>query len=155
MKNTYMALVTPDLDEGGFTIEFPDLVGCISEADSEDDILPNAIEVLDLYFEGESFEIEPRSSAALSVDHREELEQGAYLLAVPLIARETANVRINVSMQRGMLDAIDDAAARLKLNRSAFLALAALREIKTVHSAARTPRIKAPTSQERDLIGQS
>ena len=58
-----------------------------------------------------------------------ELGQGAFLVAVPFIENDAKIVRINVSMDSGMVKAIDAAASARKLTRSAFLAQAARHEI--------------------------
>jgi metal-responsive CopG/Arc/MetJ family transcriptional regulator len=60
-----------------------------------------------------------------------ELSKGAFLVQVPLIENDTAVVRANVSFERGLLRAIDEAAAARGLTRAAFLAQAARREIET------------------------
>ena len=49
----------------------------------------------------------------------------AFLVAVPFIENDAKIVRINVSMESGMVKAIDAAASARNLTRSAFLAQAA------------------------------
>jgi hypothetical protein len=90
----------------------------------------NACEALDLWFEDEE-EVEPRGidSVASTVN----LNGGAFLIAVPRISRSTKVKRINISLERGILDAIDAAAAARKLTRSAFIAEAAKNEIELAH----------------------
>ena len=58
-----------------------------------------------------------------------ELLRGAFLVAVPFIENDARIVRINVSMESGMVKAIDAAASARNLTRSAFLAQAARHEI--------------------------
>jgi metal-responsive CopG/Arc/MetJ family transcriptional regulator len=48
---------------------------------------------------------------------------------VPLILNDTRVVSANISLERGVLKAIDEAAKRRKLTRSAFLAMAAKQEL--------------------------
>ncbi len=48
---------------------------------------------------------------------------------MPLVEHDTRVVSANISLERGMLKAIDEAAKRRKLTRSAFLAQAAKHEI--------------------------
>lgn len=126
MKYFY-ALVRKD-DDSAFGIEFPDLPGCFSAADDMEDILPNACEALDLWFE-DTDEVLPmrldRVQGLLSAD----LAAGAFLVAVPHIRQTGRQVRANISLDRGMLDAIDKAAGERKLTRSAFLADAARKVI--------------------------
>lgn len=128
---TYLALV--EKDEGSaFGIRFPDLPGCFSAADDEKDILPNAVEALELWFE-DSPESHPRPLGAVAAECADELAAGAFLIAVPHIRRTSRQRRVNVSMDAGTLDAVDAAAEQLGLTRSGFLAMAALNEIKGGH----------------------
>lgn len=124
MRN-YLAVVDKDADSA-FGLWFPDVPGCFSAADLEGDIVANAVEALRLYAEDESLP-EPSSHEAIVTrsDVREALADGAYLLSVPLIEADTAVVRANVTFERGMLRAIDEAARRMGVTRSAFLASAA------------------------------
>jgi predicted RNase H-like HicB family nuclease len=126
---TYIAVVHKDRDSA-FGISFPDLPGCFSAADSGADIVPNACEALDLWFEDEE-EVEPRGIDAIASSVN--LKGGAFLIAVPRITRSTKVERINISLERGILDAIDAAAAARKLTRSAFIAEAAKKEIELAH----------------------
>lgn len=53
-------MVRPDNDEGGFTIVFPDLPGCMSCADRPEDVGPIAQEVQQVWLEAvEDWEIDP------------------------------------------------------------------------------------------------
>ena len=122
---SYLAVVDKDADSA-FGLWFPDVAGCFSAADADADIVANAVEALRLYAEDESLP-EPSSHEAIvaRADVREALAGGAHLLSVPLIDADTAVVRANVTFERGMLRAIDEAARRLGVTRSAFLASAA------------------------------
>jgi predicted RNase H-like HicB family nuclease len=124
MRN-YLAVV--DKDPGSaFGLWFPDVPGCFSAADAEADIVPNAVEALRLYAEDETLPApSPHEAIVARQDVRSSLAQGGYLLSVPLIDADTAVVRANVTFERGMLRAIDEAARRLGVTRSAFLASAA------------------------------
>lgn len=130
MKHFY-AIVHKDTDSA-FGVEFPDLPGCFSAADSMEEVLPNAVEALELWFEDEPL-VEPRALEAVQADAGEQLAQGAFLLAVPVIRNDPKPVRLNISLERGTLAAIDAAAASRKLTRSAFLAEAARNEIAGRH----------------------
>jgi len=60
----------------------------------------------------------------------EDLASGSYLIAVPVVTAKNCSVRVNLSLDKGIVDAID-AAARLRgLSRSGFLAEAAQNEIR-------------------------
>ena len=70
MKYTYLALFEVDKENGGYTITFPDFQGAISEADTLNEAIYNAREVLEIYtvmFEDEGTEFpEPSSFKALA-----------------------------------------------------------------------------------------
>lgn len=130
MKYFY-GLVNKDSDSA-FGVEFPDLPGCFSAADAMEDIVPNGAQALELWFEDAEW-VEPQDFEATFAAVGDQLVQGAFLVAVPYIRTTGRQVRANVSMDRGMLDAIDAAAARRHLTRSAFLAEAARNEIEGRH----------------------
>lgn len=70
MKYTYLALFEVDKENSGYTITFPDFQGAISEADTLNEAIYNAREVLEIYtvmFEDEGKEFpEPSSFKALA-----------------------------------------------------------------------------------------
>lgn len=118
-----------DKDEGSaFGVRFPDLPGCFSAADAIEDVLPHACEALELWFE-DGEEVEPQRLDRIREIAAEDIVAGAFIIAVPRIRRTGRQVRANISLDRGMLDAIDRAAAERSLTRSAFLADAARNEI--------------------------
>jgi hypothetical protein len=57
------------------------------------------------------------------------VDAGAVLFAVPLLANAGRTVRINISLDKALVDQIDTAAAARGLTRSAFLAQAAREKI--------------------------
>jgi predicted RNase H-like HicB family nuclease len=125
----YIAVVHKD-EGSSFGVSFPDVPGVYSAADDMADLIPNAAEALNLLAEDESLPAarvleEVRRDPAVA----SELAQGAFLVAVPFIENDAKIVRINVSMESGMVRAIDAAASARKLTRSAFLAQAARHEI--------------------------
>jgi predicted RNase H-like HicB family nuclease len=128
---TFFALVHKDADSA-YGISFPDLPGCFSAADEADDILPQASEALSLWFDNTE-EVSPRSMEEIAGACAEDLARGAALLAVPRVTTSGKPTRVNLSMDRGMLAAIDAAAAARKLTRSGFLVEAARNEIEGVH----------------------
>jgi predicted RNase H-like HicB family nuclease len=125
----YIALVHKD-EKSAFGVQFPDVPGCFSAADDMNDLISNATEALSLWSEDE-VPPQPRSYEDLLKDRdiTTELAAGAFLISVPLVSNDTRVVSANISLERGMLKAIDEAAKRRKLTRSAFLAQAAKNEI--------------------------
>lgn len=115
-----------------FGVQFPDLPGCFSAADRVEDVLPNACEALELWFD-DAEEVKPSHLDEVRAMVAEQLAAGAFIVAVPRIRRGGKLVRANISLDRGMLDAIDRAASERSLTRSAFLADAARNEIERRH----------------------
>jgi len=129
---TYFAVVHKD-DNSAYGVSFPDLPGCFSAADRLEDVVPNACEALALWFEDNEDKRGPSNMEWVRANALQDLREGAFLIAVPLISNAGKPVRVNVSLDRGMLDAIDTAAAARRLTRSAFLAEAARKEIQGAH----------------------
>ena len=127
----YHAIVNKE-DDSAWGVQFPDLPGCFSAADELDDVLANASEAVSLYLEGEKSP-QPSSIKAIRKLAADDLAEGAFLLAVPFLSSYNRPQRINISIDQGMLDAIDAAASTRKLTRSAFLAEAARNEIEGRH----------------------
>ncbi len=125
----FIALVHKD-EDSSFGVAFPDVPGVYSAADDMADLIPQAAEALNLYAEDTPLP-GPRSLEQVRQDPAvaAELAQGAFLVAVPFIENDAKIVRINVSMESGMVKAIDAAASARNLTRSAFLAQAARHEI--------------------------
>lgn len=125
----YTALVHQDGDSA-FGLTFPDLPGCFAAADDWNGISTAATEALDLWFE-DQIDVEPTSLDALRVrsDVAEAMAGGAVLLPVPYIPADTAVDRVNITIERGLLRAIDETAKARGMNRSSFLASAARREL--------------------------
>ena len=48
---------------------------------------------------------------------------------MPFLRNTGKSVRVNITLDKGLLEAIDDAAAQTKMTRSGFLAQAAVKEI--------------------------
>lgn len=125
----YIALVHKD-PESAFGISFPDLPSVFSAADDEEDIVANAIEALQLWAEDEPLPTpSPHAAILAREDVRADLKDGAFLVRIPLVRDDTRTVRANITMEAGTLAAIDAAAKRRGLTRSAFLANAAMKEI--------------------------
>jgi len=125
----YIGLVHKD-EGSSFGVSFPDVPGVFSAAEDMAELIPNAAEALGLSADDGPLPV-ARSVEEVRRDPevRAELARGAFLVAVPFIENDAKIVRINVSMENGMVKAIDEAASARKLTRSAFLAQAARHEI--------------------------
>ena len=128
----YIALV--DGNAGAYGVVVPDLPGCTSAGLTTDEALRTAVETVRLWVEDaiddgealprprvEALRTDPEIAAALAA--------GAVLGMVPLVLDAGRAVRANLSLDAGLLDAIDEAAKAHGLTRSAFLASAAREKI--------------------------
>ena len=123
----YVAVI--DKDPGSaYGIQFPEVPGCYSAADSFDDIVPNAIEALSLFFEdGEP--VPPRGIEAVREQVAGSIAEGAVLMMIPYVRDRKRVVRVNLSLEKGFLDTLDEAARMRGMTRSAFVQKATTREI--------------------------
>jgi predicted RNase H-like HicB family nuclease len=129
----FIALVHRDPDSC-YGVSFPDVPGCTSAGDTLDEALTNAVDALSGHIrlmeaDGEAIP-QPRTLEALNADpeFREDMN-GAIISAVPLVRDRGSTTRINVSLDLGLLEAIDGLAKQRSQTRSAFLASAARREL--------------------------
>ncbi|MFV0385602.1 type II toxin-antitoxin system HicB family antitoxin [Paracoccus sp. (in: a-proteobacteria)] len=125
----FTAIVHKD-EASAYGLSFPDLPGCFAAADSWDAIPAAAAEALDLWFEDQP-DVQPASLDAIRQrdDVARELAGGATLMPVPYIPADTALARVNISIERGLLRAIDETAKARGMTRSSFIASSARREL--------------------------
>lgn len=125
----FTAIVHQD-GKSAFGLTFPDLPGCFAAADDWNSIPTAATEALDLWFE-DMPDVEPSSLDTLrqSESVKKELAEGGILLPVPYIPADTAVERVNVTIERSLLRAIDETAKKRGMTRSSFLASAARHEL--------------------------
>ena len=121
-------------DDAGYGVSFPDFPGCVSVGDSLDDAVRRGCEALAFHVEGLCDNGDPipppRSIDAIKADpDLSDWREGADLVLIPLLLDRGSSRRVNISLDRGLLDAIDDEAKQRRMTRSAFLASAARREI--------------------------
>jgi predicted RNase H-like HicB family nuclease len=130
----YLGVVEKDADSA-FGMWFPDMPGCFPAADDFEDLPRIAAEVLRMHVEAMESNgrdvPSPRPIAEVMADRevRRSLKEGATTMLVPLLADPGRTVRVNVSVDRGLLAQIDEAAEARGLTRSAFLAQAAREKI--------------------------
>lgn len=129
----YIALVHKDPDSD-YGVIIPDVPGCFSAGATLDEAIENAVEALSghvriMESDGETVAA-PRSIDAILADPElAEERKDAIISAVPLVRDRGSSTRINVSLDLGLLEAIDQAARRRKQTRSAYIASAARREL--------------------------
>ena len=131
----YVALV--DGKTGTYGVVVPDLPGCTSGGATIDEALRNAVEAVTLWVEdaradGETIP-KPRPAEKLrnDPDVAAIIADGGVLAYVPLVLDAARPVKANLSLDAGLLSAIDEAAERRGLTRSAFLASAAREKIES------------------------
>ena len=77
----YTAVI--DKDPGSaWGIRFPEVPGCYSAADTFDEVVPNAIEALSLFFE-DSAPLPPRGIEAVRREVASDIAEGAVLMMIP------------------------------------------------------------------------
>ena len=121
-------------DDTGYGVSFPDLPGCVSVGGTVDDAVRQGSEALAFHVEGLVADGEPipqpRSIDAIKADPGlADWRQGADFVLIPLLLDRGSSRRVNISLDRGLLEAIDDEARQRRMTRSAFLATAARHEI--------------------------
>ena len=123
----YVAVIDKDPDSA-YGIRFPEVPGCFSAADTFDEIVPNSIEALNLFFE-DIEPVPPRGLERVREEVADDIAEGAVLMMIPYVRDRKRVVRVNLSLQKGFLDTLDEAARMRGMTRSAFVEKAATREI--------------------------
>lgn len=125
----YVALI--DGKAGGYGVVFPDLPGCTAMGRTVDEAMAHASDALRDWVEemeeaGSAIaESRPAEAVCADVDVREALADGARLAEVPLIRATGKPVKANLSIDAGVLKALDEEATRRRLTRSAMVELLA------------------------------
>jgi predicted RNase H-like HicB family nuclease len=130
----YVAVIEKEPDSA-YGVWFPDVEGCFSAGDTLDEAVANAVAALRQHaeaIESAGRSVPPARSIEEVLDDEDvaaSVEGGAVLFAVPLLADAGRTVRINISLDKALVDQIDTAASARGLTRSAFLAQAAREKI--------------------------
>lgn len=126
---SYTALI--DGKAGAYGVSFPDLPGCTAMGATLDEAIVNAADAMrdwaDVTVEKHGVIPEPRALEELLADPEvsDDLGRGALLRSVPLVRETGRPAKANLSIDAGILAAIDAEAKRRKLTRSAFIELMA------------------------------
>ena len=129
----YAALV--DGKRGAYGVVIPDLPGCTAMGKTTDEALTNAAAAARAWAEvakAEGMSIpKPRPVEVVRADPdvAAEIAEGAALSIVPLVLDAGRSKAANLSLDAGLLQAIDEAAEAKGLTRSAFIASAAREKI--------------------------
>jgi predicted RNase H-like HicB family nuclease len=129
----YLAII--DAAGGQFGVVFPDAPGCTAMGASQEEAIDNAIEALAEWAADEAADGRPVRKPrtylqVLKSGEFPQLGKGALVATLPLLRESGKLARANVSMDAGLLAAIDETAAARGLTRSSFLASAARDKLK-------------------------
>ncbi len=137
----YIALVHHDPKKKVYGIMFPDFPGCVSAADTFESVIAGGTEALalhvDLMREDRDPVPLPRDLAEIKAGNEDWIEwEGAIVTTIPLIKVQGKAVRINITLDEGLVKEID----AVSENRSGFLAEAAMGRLASVARKRRDPR---------------
>ena len=126
---SYIGLIHKDA-ETDFGVSFPDFPGVATAGTSLEDARSMAEEALALHIEGmvEDGEAIPEPSTLDAVMQDQDNRDGVAIL-VAVKTEAPKSLRVNITLPEDVLDKIDRYADSRGLTRSAFLALAAKREL--------------------------
>jgi predicted RNase H-like HicB family nuclease len=122
-------------ENGVVGVSFPDFPGCITGAETEEEAARKADEVLTFHVAGMVEDGDPIPSSRTQKELLEDpefvegMQNGGVLLLVRYELPKKA-IRINISMDESLIEAIDRAAEHRGQSRSAFLAEAARARLK-------------------------
>jgi predicted RNase H-like HicB family nuclease len=113
----------------GFSVYFPDIPGCVSAGRTERETLENAEEALTFHLGEMARAGEPIPGSSDEIPHDPEVEE--YCRALVRVELPGKAVRLNITMDEGLVAAIDRVAA----NRSSFLSEAARAALAVRHES--------------------
>ncbi|HEY5363253.1 MAG TPA: type II toxin-antitoxin system HicB family antitoxin [Aestuariivirga sp.] len=124
----YIALIHKD-PTSAFGASFPDLPGCVSAADTLEELRPMIEEALGFHIEGmiEDGDAVPEPSPLDEILKTEGYADAVAVMVVKAPETEGATVRVNITLPEKTLAQIDRKAAAEGMSRSSFLAQAAKR----------------------------
>ena len=119
---------------GAYGVAFPDCPGCTAMGVDENEAYANAIAALDEWMRDAQAAGGPPAASGIEALRRDPdvntaVAEGAIFLRIPYVNESGRPVKANISLDQGLLDAIDAAARSSGLTRSAFLASAAREKI--------------------------
>ena len=118
-----------------YGLTFPDFPGCFSAADEIAGI-PRAVqEAVEVHFDGEGLDLPVPTSP--ETWRRDKRFKGGYWMLVEIDPGRVSNqsVRLNISLPERLVAQIDAFAKARRLSRSAFLARAAMAQMRTAKQA--------------------
>lgn len=127
--SSYFGILEKDADSL-WGVWFPDLPGCVATGETDQAATLNATAALRDWIETADANepIPPATSVEAQLERADVQAAAASRVAfirVPVLARRRVPTRVNVSLDAGILEAIDDAARATGMTRSGFLTAAA------------------------------
>src|SRR6516164_5291369 len=122
MSMRYVAVVEKEAGTA-FGVWFPDVEGCFSAGETLEETIENAAAALRQHaeaVESAGRRLPPARSADDVLRNRDvkaSLKRGAVLFAVPLLADAGRTIRVNISLDKYLVDQIDTAASARGLTR--------------------------------------
>ena len=119
--NRYIAILCKD-DDSAFGLHFPDLPGCVSAGDTEEEAIANAGIARRMWLEDAASV--PAASTLAELRRRqdviEDLEEGGVVLLIPVITAGRKQ-RLNIMLDPGIVAATDLAAKAAGVSRSLYI----------------------------------
>ena len=117
------------LDGGGnvWGVRIPDIAGCVGGGSTPEAAIADATQALRdvLGHKQSSGTPFPKASAIVAILQKEKPPKSETTVIIPVVLDAGRSVRANLTMDAGLLEAIDTAATRAGIKRSAFIASAA------------------------------
>ncbi|MCP4110283.1 MAG: CopG family transcriptional regulator [Desulfobacteraceae bacterium] len=131
MKKNYIAVIHKEADSD-YGVSFPDFPGCVTAGCSLEEVKDMAMEALEFHIEGmvEDGESLPEPGVLDDIVADPEHSGALTFIVIPVKEVESKAVRVNITIQKNILDKIDDFAKSCGMNRSAFLSQAAQKELR-------------------------
>ncbi len=108
-------------------VRIPDIDGCVGGGATPEEAIADVTQALrDVLAHLQSNALAfPKASPIADILRREKLAKGESTVIIPVVLDSGRSVRANLTLDAGLLEAIDTAATRAGVTRSAFIASAA------------------------------
>lgn len=111
---------------GAYGVVFPDAPGCAAMGKTIEEAMRNAAVALGEWLsDGPAEQVRDAEALRQDAEVKEQLEAGSVMVVVPAVVESGRSVRANISLDAGLMQAIDAAARQAGVTRSAFLGSAA------------------------------
>jgi predicted RNase H-like HicB family nuclease len=108
-------------------VRIPDIDGCVGGGASPEAAIADVTKALrdDLAHKQSNGVAFPKASSIADILRRKKLAKGESTVIIPVVLDAGRTVRANLTLDAGLLEAVDTAATRAGITRSAFIASAA------------------------------